>query len=328
MRAALLALLVAACGGDGPIRKVVDVDDCLLGSLRVLAIAGDQACTTQDPSGPSAPLEALAETPWTDAGDAASLTLEIPAQAGLTVVVQCGEQAGVVARWGCDDDRDDRLAVTLDDVCADACPEVDDPCGPDAVGWDGAGGAVCVPSCEACDDGVVDQDHDLFPADVDCDDDDPDVVPGSARPCTADCGDGTETCADGAWGPCVPPEAECAPGDLQTTPCDACGVQTSECEADCTWGPAGACGAGECDGVQTEACEAGCGTRTCTDCAWGACDAPCHCTGVIASGGADACIGEVYCVVNPRSCREHQAWECVHDETGCHWSRDCVSVCP
>ena len=50
---------------------------------------------------------------------------------------------------------------------------------------------------------IPDNDGDGHPADEDCDDADPEVIPGSIRLCMSACDCGTETCEDGGWTPCT-----------------------------------------------------------------------------------------------------------------------------
>jgi len=157
-----------------------------------------------------------------------------------------------------------------------ACVE-SDPC----VGVSCDEGFVC--SAGTCVNGALDEDGDGFAAAADCDDHDPDVVPGSTEPCTSDCGEGTTTCEAGEWLPCTAPEeCECNPGETRPEPCGQCGVATRTCGAGGTWeSEVGECGnEGECSPAAVEV--AGCGSdcaqqsRTCADdCTWGAWD-PCE----------------------------------------------------
>jgi len=112
---------------------------------------------------------------------------------------------------------------------------------------------------------------------------------GQTRTCSTTCGEGLQTCRNGAWQGCeVPPV---------TRPCQGvCGQGTQECESEqwkacvipstqipCT----NDCGQGTqlCENEKTGICEVapvvetcasvcGSGTRTCSNNLWGACDAP------------------------------------------------------
>lgn len=129
--------------------------------------------------------------------------------------------------------------------------------------------------------GAADIDDDGYPARVDCDDHDSDVIPGSTRPCSSDCGaPGTEICRDGSWVECnAPARCDCSPGEIREVDCGLCGAATQVCQGDGLWGPAGAClGEGEC--LTGTAQEQGCGLcgvqqRTCSPTCrwpeWGAC---------------------------------------------------------
>ena len=67
-------------------------------------------------------------------------------------------------------------------------------------------GVACAEEGTICREGscvstVLDEDGGGYPVASDCDDRDPDVIPGSTRDCQTACGDGTSTCNDGAWDP-------------------------------------------------------------------------------------------------------------------------------
>lgn len=119
-------------------------------------------------------------------------------------------------------------------MCADGA------CIPD----DGCGAVVCDPGF-ACSRGQcaavgTDRDGDGWFVEDDCDDDDPDIYPGTQIECSTDCGGGTRTCADGAWTPCTAPtqcsedagpdpEPDAGPDpepdagpDPEPDPCDIC----------------------------------------------------------------------------------------------------------
>lgn len=328
--AVAVVLVLVCCGAPEPRRVPVRVDACTLDTIRVIALAEEDACAAQDPRGDDGPTSTLAVSPWTAAADAATLELEIAPQDHLAVVAQCADAAEHVARWGCGALAGDEVRVALEPICAAACPDPGDACGPDAVGWTGAGGSICVPACDDCGEQPVDEDDDGYAAPTDCDDRDPDVFPGTTRPCDETCGEGSQTCEETAtWGPCISPGGDCAPLATRARACGACGTEHATCGEDCSWGPWEGCEAGECTPDDQEPCEEGCGARTCgADCVWGGCDAPCHCPAVIASGGVFGCVGDLYCVENLRACRERQTWTCTDDAEGCHWSRECVSTCP
>lgn len=126
-----------------------------------------------------------------------------------------------------------------------------------------------------------DDDGDTYPESVDCDDHDADVIPGSRRPCTSDCGTGTERCEAGAWVGCTAP-TDCAcdpPGRTRVVDCGNCGIASQRCGDDGIWEMPGECmDEGECaEGeVETESCGT-CGTRsricdaTCAWRPWGDC---------------------------------------------------------
>jgi hypothetical protein len=169
------------------------------------------------------------------------------------------------------------------------------------------------------DEGFPDADDDGFdtcgfgnPEQADCDDAQATVAPGRAeacdgldndcdesvdegidqRPCTTDCGAGTERCEGGAWQCSAPVECDCTPaGREQEEPCGYCGTRTRTCREDMTWTEWSACstggvctpGATETQGCGT--CGLGTQTRSCGEtCAWGAWGA--------CSGGGDCDAGE------------------------------------
>lgn len=163
--------------------------------------------------------------------------------------------------------------VTCNDgfVCLDGACVPEDPC--EGVECDGEGehcsGGRCV-SCEA------DQDGDGFEACVDCDDTDPNVVPGSEAPCETACGSGTVRCLGLAgWSNCTAPlDCACEPGDTRSEPCGRCGSLQRTCTAGGSWGEPGECEeVGECVAGTVESEDCGdCSEREreCTaGCAWG-----------------------------------------------------------
>ena len=169
-----------------------------------------------------------------------------------------------------------------DEACARlSCPP-DAPCvDGQCVPLDPCAGVEC-PRDQVCTEGScvhprVDQDGDGFPVAFDCDDHDPDVVPGSVRPCESDCGEGTETCAEGTWQECTAPvRCACQPGEEREEACGRCGTALRTCSDDGRWGEPGGCrdegaclpGTVEVDGCPDGACSVR--TRECgEECAWG-----------------------------------------------------------
>jgi len=205
----------------------------------------------------------------------------------------------VTAAGGCDwvsfDHANDRRpgAAVLDGLPDDGdVVEGECQCDPDQVCSHGS-----------CVDGRLDEDGDGAPASSDCDDHDPDVVPGTTRPCSSGCGDGLETCLNRSWSSCsAPSDCSCAAGDVRLEPCGRCGTAVRACRADGTWNELEAClGEGACaaGSAQVEACQAEVGpcrqhARVCSDsCAWldwGACDGAEECTpGDQETTGCGAC---------------------------------------
>ena len=168
-------------------------------------------------------------------------------------------------------------------VCLDGACVPEDPCnGVDCPGPDERCNAGRCVSCES------DLDGDHFEACVDCDDGDPNVVPGSEAACETACGLGTVRCLGLAgWSNCTAPiDCECDPGETRTEPCGRCGTLQRRCGADGTWAQPGECEeAGECvpGTVSTESCgdcnerEREC-TPGCTWGAWSQCQAQGDCT--------------------------------------------------
>ena len=114
--------------------------------------------------------------------------------------------------------------------------------------------------------------------DNDCDDAvDEDVAD---RPCSTECGSGTERCETGQWVCSAPEECECTPaGTTDEQACGYCGTRIRTCGPDLGWSEWSACGGeGECSPGTSETNRCGlCGERTrqCNDdCSWntwGAC---------------------------------------------------------
>jgi hypothetical protein len=135
----------------------------------------------------------------------------------------------------------------------DACRDV--VCGPGQA----CSGGMCVS-------GAQDDAGDGFPASEDCDDHDPDVVPGTTLPCHSACAEGMVACVDGRWTDCdAPTECGCTPT------CSACcEVRREDCSEEwdvscCT--SEVCCGDGVCDPDLGEAdvCGPGYCPRDCAD---------------------------------------------------------------
>ena len=169
-------------------------------------------------------------------------------------------------------------------TCVEGSCQASSPC--DGVQCEA--GFVC--SAGSCVNALLDEDGDGYPAEVDCDDRDPDVVPGSVVACSTDCGDGTTTCASGRWSECsAPSTCTCRPGETRDEPCGRCGTATRACGPDGEWvdGPGACQGEGECSPGAVEVNDCGrAGTceqqsRTCSaSCVW---------------GPFDVCIGQDEC---------------------------------
>jgi hypothetical protein len=156
--------------------------------------------------------------------------------------------------------------VCVDGICSDPCEGVECADGEQCIGGE------CVPV-------FVDEDGDTYDAQSDCDDHNPDVVPGSTQDCSTKCGNGVQVCRDGAWQPCTAPKnCECdVPAE---EPCGLCGTAIRDC-IDHVYAPeTGPCdGQGDCEplSIGVLAC-AQCGTQgeTCgEDCHWGAPEGEC-----------------------------------------------------
>ena len=171
----------------------------------------------------------------------------------------------------------ERCALVLGLLClfsglgCDGPSDVDAGPGPsDAAARDAAG-----PDAAGRDAAADDADGDGVPAAQDCDDTDPAVGSTASRPCSSECADGVEMCADGEWGACNA-STDCACDTVAATriaTCGACGSQSQECGADLRWRSTGPClGQGECMAATTETEAFGaCGERArlCdAECAW------------------------------------------------------------
>ncbi len=150
------------------------------------------------------------------------------------------------------------------------------------------------------DSGPPDGDGDGVPTATDCDDADPEIGASASRACTSPCGDGTETCTDGAWGACsAPTDCVCSSeGMMRVATCGNCGMRGERCTAG-LWTPTGPClGEGECAAGTTEMrTDVFCGVqaRLCgATCAWGPwiyTREPGECR-----PGTRTCIGSIDCV--------------------------------
>lgn len=219
---------------------------------------------------------------------------------------------------GCD--PDDGLDAGTGDPCATlVCPPgmdcqvgacvSTDPC----LGIRCDEGLVCTGG--ECADGRLDEDGDGYPIASDCDDRDPDVVPGSVASCSTECGEGTSTCGNGEWLPCTAPdECGCDPGETRAEACGRCGTAERTCTSNGTWGAVSACAdEGECvpSSTQTEPCEGGSAcsqhSRVCTDACtwaeWSACEDPAECTPSVTE--SQACGN---CGTRERTCSAQCLW--------------------
>jgi len=174
-------------------------------------------------------------------------------------------------------------------------------------------GLVC--SFGECVDARLDEDGDGYPVSSDCDDHDPDVIPGTVAPCSSECGEGTSTCGNGGWLPCTAPsDCSCTAGETRSEACGRCGSAERACTSEGVWGALGACeGEGDCvpGSSQSERCEGGSAcsqhTRVCADtCAWhdwGACEDPGQC---VPGATEDRACGN--CGSETRACSDQCLW--------------------
>lgn len=143
---AVLLALLPACGAE-PDRDDIWVTACPLASLRLLAFDSESACTSEDPRTRMGSLEPLATTGWVPPAGTDPIQLRVPA-GPLAVVAQCADEGDTVRLWGCDDERDGRIEVLLEETCT--CGRPSESCSPPAQVWQGGGGAICVPPCPEC----------------------------------------------------------------------------------------------------------------------------------------------------------------------------------
>ena len=128
----------------------------------------------------------------------------------------------------------------------------------------------------------IDNDLDGHPIWEDCDDNDPEVIPGTIRSCTSACDYGTQTCISGSWTPCTASnDCTCStPGETQIIDCGKCGQASRTCTSSHTWTtPTNCygereCFAGEVDegkcgfcGLQTRLCNSSCEWLDWSECA-------------------------------------------------------------
>jgi formylglycine-generating enzyme required for sulfatase activity len=173
----------------------------------------------------------------------------------------------------------------------------------------------------------VDVDEDGYPASEDCDDQDPDVYPGTKRDCESECDRGIEVCQDnGTWTDCTADiDCDCdEPGESRIVTCGNCGWTSQECGTDFKWELPGEClDEGECVPGKTEeeACDL-CGnkSRYCDlDCTWTEWDSS-ECFGVCSPGDTDYATN---------SCAQLGEIEPLICDTDCSWKSDgpCTSDC-
>ncbi|MBI2892453.1 MAG: hypothetical protein HYY06_02810 [Deltaproteobacteria bacterium] len=192
----------------------------------------------------------------------------------------------------------------VEGVCVqdDACANVG--C---QVGWVCSRGSCVAPR--------LDEDGDTFGAGADCDDRDPQIIPGTTRPCANRCGNGVTVCQNGAWSDCTSPE-ECScdpPGSARREPCGRCGTANRSCTADGVWardpGPCDGQGACEPGSEQVEAC-GDCSTRgrscgaECLWADWAACERSSQCDPAAGPEVADC----TECGTQERSCTGTCLW--------------------
>ena len=216
--------------------------------------------------------------------------------------------------------------VPVDDVAMDEPIDISDPVDPSTE--DGQD-AMDVEDSVDGEDGEelwIDNDSDGHPSWDDCNDDDPEVIPGSIQSCQSACDYGTQTCVSGSWTPCSA-GSDCActtPGETQMIDCGKCGQASRTCTSSGEWTAPTACfGEGECfaGGMDDERCSF-CGLRSrfcdssCHWMDWTECDHPGECTpGTERYDYGDCDMG----YIKPYLCNSDCTWE----ESGA-----CSSDCP
>lgn len=173
-----------------------------------------------------------------------------------------------------------------------------------------------------------DHDGDGYAEQIDCDDNDETVYPGTIHECTSECAYGTKSCnSEGEWTPCTADPAECAcsqAGDTKQVSCGKCGTATIMCTADLVWSfPEECVGEGDCHPWETQEGECGnCGTRerSCTaECLWEewpACENEGVCTPGVTEWTTDDCTPQG--TLQQREC-----------DATCNWNQvvACFSEC-
>ena len=192
-----------------------------------------------------------------------------------------------------------------------------------------SGDASAVSDASGLSDGTTgpDEDGDGYPAAQDCDDQDPEVYPGSEpQPCQSDCDVGERGCrADGTWSDCTArTDCECStPGDTRLIDCGNCGQASQSCQSNGMWSFPGDChGEGECAPGQQESksCEfcGGTGSRLCdTQCQWLPWEG---CSGVCTPGDI---------ITGPGTCTEPYEIQRRECDASCQWqvTAPCTADC-